>query len=136
MFAQSLRLDVKKETRDPVELKAKRQIWWCVVFLDVESTAATGLPPIIHHTRYTTQLPSLLQGHAIPARIDSVPRPGNFSPMMTAMQGHHTWTPPHANLVLKPPLSRRSLSFQTPGRQPHRRNTHNKSQKTNGQEHL
>jgi hypothetical protein len=63
------------------------------VFLDIESTIATGLPPIIHRTGYTTQLPSPINDGTISlgAGFASVLTPGDFSPMMIAMQGHFQW---------------------------------------------
>lgn len=90
-FAQSLRLHVEKNTGDPVELEVRRRIWWHLLFLDVESTVATGLPPIIHRSGYTTQLPSLFHDNTIAAPINSLPRPEDFSPTMIAMQGHYQW---------------------------------------------
>jgi hypothetical protein len=38
-----------------------------------------------------TQLPSLLHDNAIPASMNLLPRLGDFSPMMIAMQGHYQW---------------------------------------------
>ncbi|PMD21461.1 hypothetical protein NA56DRAFT_703645 [Hyaloscypha hepaticicola] len=50
-FAQSLRLHVDKNTRDPMDRELRRRIWGHLLFLDVESTIATGLPPIgIHYS--------------------------------------------------------------------------------------
>jgi hypothetical protein len=89
-FAQSLRLYVEKEDGDLIELEVWRRIWWHLLFLDVEATVATGLPPIIHRTSYTTQMPSILN-HEIKMAIGSIPGPNNFSPMMIAMQGHYLW---------------------------------------------
>jgi len=91
-FAQSLRLHAEKKTGDAVCLETRRRLWWHLLFLDVESTIATGLPPIIHRSRYTTQLPSCpskkdsnLQGIS-PSDLE------DFSPITIAMQGHYEWT--------------------------------------------
>jgi hypothetical protein len=90
-FAQTLRLHVDRKTGDDIELEVRRRIWWYLLFLDIESTVATGLPPIIHRSGYTTQLPSLLDDYAIPASLSSVPQPDTLSPMMIAMHGHYEW---------------------------------------------
>lgn len=90
-FAQSLRLHVEKTTGDPMDRETRRRIWWHLLFLDVESTIATGLPPIIHRSGYTTQLPSLLPDDTIPALIDSLQTSRQISPIMIAIQGHCQW---------------------------------------------
>jgi hypothetical protein len=90
-FAQSLRFHVDKKTGDPIDLEIRRRIWWHLLFLDVESTIATGLPPIIHRSGYTTQLPSVLHDDAISTLRDSSRKPGYLSPIMIAMQGHYQW---------------------------------------------
>ena len=92
-YAQSLRLHVEPKTGTQIEQEVRRRLWWHLVFLDMESIIASGLPPIIRPDRYTTQLPSLLYDHAIGESVngDAVPRPGDFSPMMIAMQGHYQW---------------------------------------------
>ena len=90
-FAQSLRLHVEKKTGDIYEREVRRRIWWHLLFLDVESTVATGLPPIIHRGGYTTQLPSLLQDSEIQVTVDSSLAIYYNSPMMIAMQGHYQW---------------------------------------------
>ncbi|KAE9363893.1 hypothetical protein N431DRAFT_550590 [Stipitochalara longipes BDJ] len=90
-FAQSLRLHVDKKTGDPICLEIRRRMWWHLLFLDVESTIATGLPPIIHRSGYTTQLPSCCNDDNIAPR-SSPSDPGDSSPIMIAMQGHYEWT--------------------------------------------
>lgn len=93
-FAQSLRLHVEKKTGAASELDVhvQRRIWWHLVFLDVESTVATGLPFIIHRTGFTTRLPSVLQDELIQITVPSVPEPCGLSPMMIAMEGHYQWS--------------------------------------------
>lgn len=90
-FAQSLRLHVDKKTGDSIDIEIRRRIWWHLLFLDVESTIATGLPPIIHRSGFTTQLPSLLRDDCIPASMDTSQGPGDLSSIMIAMQGHYQW---------------------------------------------
>ena len=90
-FAQSLRLHVERKTGDAYELEVRRRIWWHLLFLDVESTVATGLPPIINRGGYTAQLPSILQDNVIRVAVDPVPAPYSTSPMMIAIQGHYQW---------------------------------------------
>lgn len=92
-YAQSLRLHVEPKTGTTVEQEVRRRLWWHLVFLDMESIIASGLPPIIRPDRYTTQMPSLLYDHAISdcPTGSAVPRPGDFSPIMIAMQGHFQW---------------------------------------------
>jgi hypothetical protein len=90
-FAQSLRLHVDKKTGDPIDLEIRRRIWWHLLFLDVESTIATGLPPIIHRSGYTTQLPSFLRDNDIPRLANSSQIRGTLSPIVIAMQGHYQW---------------------------------------------
>jgi len=91
-FAQSLRLHVDKKTGDPAGLEIRRRIWWHLLFLDVESTIATGLPPIIHRSVYTTQLPSYSLNDNITAPGTPPQNPGDTSPIMVAIQGHYQWT--------------------------------------------
>jgi hypothetical protein len=86
-FAQSMRLHSDKKSSNPVEQEICRRIWWHLLFLDIESTIATGLPPIIHHSRYTTPLPSLLQDQSIPKTDSAI----DLSPMMIAIHGHYQW---------------------------------------------
>jgi Fungal specific transcription factor domain len=90
-FAQSLRLHVDKKTGDLIDIEIRRRIWWHLLFLDVESTIATGLPPIIHRSGFTTQLPSLLRDDCILAPMNSSQEPGDLSIIMIAMQGHYQW---------------------------------------------
>jgi Fungal specific transcription factor domain len=90
-FAQSLRLHVGKETGDPIHNEIRRRIWWHLLFLDVESTIATGLPPIIHRSGFTAQLPSLRGDNAIYAPLVSSKEPVPYSPLTIAIQGHFQW---------------------------------------------
>ena len=90
-FAQSLRLHVDKKAGDPVDLEIRRRIWWHLLFLDVEAIIATGLPPIIHRSGYTTQFPSLLRHDAISALTNSPHHTEDLSPILIAMQGHYQW---------------------------------------------
>lgn len=92
-FAQSLRLHLDQKKGSPVEIEVKRRIWWHLVFIDIESTIATGLPPIIHRTGYTTQLTSLAKDDALSSvtEIGHSPQPREFSLMMIAMQGSYQW---------------------------------------------
>jgi hypothetical protein len=90
-FAQSLRLHVDRKTGDPVDRELRKRIWWHLLFLDVESTIATGLPPIIHRSGYTTRLPSLFPNDTIPAMTDPSQIPTQISPIMIAIQGHYQW---------------------------------------------
>lgn len=92
-FAQSLRLHVEKKNSScgVVELEVMRRIWWHLVFLDMESTIATGLPPIIHGKGYTTKLPSLYENN-LPCQVrDGTAESPVLSPMMVAMRGHYQW---------------------------------------------
>jgi hypothetical protein len=90
-FAQSLKLHAEKKQRDTVSTEVQRRIWWHLVFLDIESTIATGLPTIIHRTSYTTQLPALHHDGAIPSIDDLILRPSHLCPVDIAMQGHYEW---------------------------------------------
>jgi hypothetical protein len=90
-FAQSLRLHVDKKPGDPRDRELRRRIWWHLLFLDVESTIATGLPPIIHRPGYTTQLPSLFPDDTIPALMNSPQTARQISPIYIAIQGHYQW---------------------------------------------
>ena len=93
-FAQSLRLHVDHKKGAPEELEAQRRLWWHLVFLDVESTIASGLRGITHPDRQTTQMPSIRSDHARLDDCDSTPLSGTneqISPMMLAMQGHWLW---------------------------------------------
>ena len=90
-FAQSLRLHAEKKHEDLVSLEVQSRIWWHLVFLDIESTIATGLPTIIHRTSYTTQLPALHDDSAIQSIDDLVPRAPHLRSVLIAMQGHYEW---------------------------------------------
>ena len=91
-FAQSLRLHIDPKKGSPIDQEIGRSIWWHLVFLDIESTIANGLPPIIHRRGFTTQLPSLLhdRGNSLTGTTPASP-PGqdNFSPMSIVIQGHY-----------------------------------------------
>jgi hypothetical protein len=93
-FAQSLRLHVDQKKGTPNETEARRRLWWHLVFLDVESTIASGLHGIIRPDGQTTQLPSTYGDHAGLdhgdfSRLSSTCQ--QVSPMMLAMQGHWLW---------------------------------------------
>ena len=90
-FAQSLRLHVDQKKGDLVEQEVKRRAWWHLVFLDMESTIATGLPPIIHRGTFTTQLPSLYDIDLAALRDSILPGTKDISPMMVSIQGHFQW---------------------------------------------
>jgi hypothetical protein len=93
-FAQSLRLHVNQRTGNPTEVEVRRRLWWHLLFLDVESTIASGLQGIICPDGYTTQLPSVICGHAISEHDEVPPLAGmsqDISPMIVAMQGHRQW---------------------------------------------
>jgi hypothetical protein len=89
-FAQSLRLHVDQKKGSRIDIEVKRRLGWHLVFTDIESTISTGLPPIIHRSGYTTQLPSLLEDRAFLSN-DEDEGSSQFSPMMIAMQAHYIW---------------------------------------------
>lgn len=89
-FAQSLRSHAQ-HTEDAIETEAQRRLWSHLVYLDIESTIASGLSGIIHPDGQTLQLPKL---------DSSFPGGGETysTPMEVAMQGHwqfahrmHAW---------------------------------------------
>lgn len=85
-FAQFLRLHVDQTTGSDVDRDVQRRLWWHLVFLDVESTIASGLPAIISSGSHTTNMPSIAWSDAV------VGDEGNtLSSMMIAMQGHREW---------------------------------------------
>jgi len=90
-FGQSLRLHTDSHTGGSIEIEVRRRLWWHLMFLDVESTIATGLPGIIHTDGYTTQLPSILYDTSISNPHQSEGN-SNFDPIMIAMQGQWQWT--------------------------------------------
>jgi hypothetical protein len=90
-FAQSLRLHTEPREENTVESEVRRRIWWHLVFIDIESTIATGLPPILHRSSFTTQLPSLFDDLVKSSSMMPEAIPGQFSPMMIAIQGHFQW---------------------------------------------
>ncbi|MCJ1477603.1 hypothetical protein MMC13_006276 [Lambiella insularis] len=57
-FAQMLRLHVDPGGDNAIEADVRRMIWWHLVYLEVESTIASGLPAIIRADEYTTSFPS------------------------------------------------------------------------------
>ena len=62
------------------------RLWWHLVFLDVESTIASGLPAIISSGSHNTNMPSIAWSDTV------VGDEGNtLSSMMIAMQGHREW---------------------------------------------
>ncbi|TAQ86408.1 hypothetical protein B7494_g5259 [Chlorociboria aeruginascens] len=88
-FAQSLRLHIEQDHKsfaNTVESQMGREIWYHLVFLDVESTIASGLQGIIHHHGYTTTLPPL-------PFLDEkgVKRDNLVEPIVIAMQGQWHW---------------------------------------------
>ncbi|RFU29504.1 hypothetical protein B7463_g6843, partial [Scytalidium lignicola] len=85
-FAQSLQLHVSQNIRNDVDKEAHRRLWWHLVYLDVESTIATGLPAIIFSGSHTTEKPSIISDDTIMRSEANAP-----SPMMVAMQGHWEW---------------------------------------------
>ncbi|KAF4625947.1 hypothetical protein G7Y89_g12215 [Cudoniella acicularis] len=86
-FAQSLRLHVGQEVGDPTERETRRQIWWHLIFLDVESTIANGLQVIIRPDAHTIESPSSFYSLAISGDQGISPYSA-FSPVMRAMCGH------------------------------------------------
>ena len=93
-FAQSQRLHVDPKKGGLIEVEARRRLWWHLLFLDVESTIASGLQGIIRPDGHTTQLPSTKCDHASSEDID-FPRLSSasqhVSPMILATQGHWLW---------------------------------------------
>jgi hypothetical protein len=79
-FAQSLRLHI--DSTNTSDQEVRRRLWWHLVFLDVESTVASGLPAITRSGGHTVQMPSLLSNSTAM---------GGPSAMMVAMQGHWEW---------------------------------------------
>lgn len=83
-FAQALRLHIdSKKTEDQ---EVRRRLWWHLIFLDVESTIASGLPAIIRSGGHTVQIPSLLSDSTAIGG-----QPNSQLAMMAAMQGHWQW---------------------------------------------
>jgi hypothetical protein len=83
-FAQAMRLHIDCNTTPTQE--ARRRLWWHLVFLDVESTIASGLPAIINPGVHTVQLPSVFCDYSTTECESDTP-----SAMMIAMQGHWEW---------------------------------------------
>ncbi|KAL1969095.1 hypothetical protein VTN77DRAFT_349 [Rasamsonia byssochlamydoides] len=93
-FAQSLRLHADQGIGNPIDLEVQRRLWWHLLFLDVESTIASGLHFIIRPDGYTTRLPSVISDAPSLEDSESLGHSGispNMSPMMVAMQGHWLW---------------------------------------------
>lgn len=84
-FAQSLHLHVDRNTGNDVDRNIQRRLWWHLVFLDVESTIASGLPAIISTASHTTNMPSITGSDTIVGNGERIP------PMTIAMQGHWEW---------------------------------------------
>lgn len=85
-FAQSLRLHADQTTGSDMDRDVQRRLWWHLVFLDVESTVASGLPAIIYSGSHTTNMTSIAWSDAV------VGGEGNtLSSMVVAMQGHREW---------------------------------------------
>jgi hypothetical protein len=78
--AQSLQLHTRPPMQDPIELEARSQLWWHLVYLDIESTIATGLQAVIRPNSYDIPLPSMNPLQTTPLEATS--------PMAIAMQGH------------------------------------------------
>jgi hypothetical protein len=91
-FAQNLRLHVDLKNNGRIEVEVRRRLWWHLIFLDVESTIASGLQPTIRSDEYTTQLPSIFQDETITTNSDLLQLPAVLSPMMIAKQGHFQWS--------------------------------------------
>ncbi|KAE8441557.1 hypothetical protein EG329_004676 [Mollisiaceae sp. DMI_Dod_QoI] len=100
-FGQSLRLHVagtrpgndQSSPDSPIKrahAEDRRRTWYHLLFLDVESVVANGLPPIIRSDGYTTNLPSIIHDHDLSLTPDQQPTQ-TISPMMVAMQGHYQW---------------------------------------------
>ena len=93
-FAQSLRLHIGQKKGKAPEIEARRRLWWHLVFLDVESTIASGLQGIIRPDRHTTELPSPYDDLAGSdqgdfSRLSSQSQ--QISSTMLATQGHYLW---------------------------------------------
>ena len=90
-FAQSLRLHTEAKQGNTTEVEVRRRLWWHLLSLDIESTIATGLPTIIHHTGYTTQIPALCQNSAITDVDGLLSTQSDCCPLTIAMHGHWEW---------------------------------------------
>ncbi|CZR62627.1 uncharacterized protein PAC_12524 [Phialocephala subalpina] len=100
-FGQQLRLHVEHHTKRNEKIssntscnfesaEAQRRIWYHLVFLDVESVIANGLPPIIRSDGYVTKLPSMAYDTSLSLHSDEQ-QAGNVGSMMIAMQGQYQW---------------------------------------------
>lgn len=100
-FGQMLKLHVERHnpTNDKISsdnmceagyVEAQRRTWYHLVFLDVESVIANGLPPIIRSDGYTTKLPSMTSDHEL-SFTSATQENDSADPMMVAMQGHCQW---------------------------------------------
>ncbi|MCJ1308897.1 hypothetical protein MMC25_002552 [Agyrium rufum] len=93
-FAQVLRLHVDPKIDNVVEAEVRRRLWWHLIYLDAESTIASGLDGIIRIDRYTTQLPCLLSDVAIiegELGKSNEEQAYHISPMMVAARGRWLW---------------------------------------------
>ena len=57
--AQSLKLHLESSTSIPTAIR--RQIWWHLIYLDVEASILSGLPKLIHDEDFTTKMPDAEQ---------------------------------------------------------------------------
>lgn len=100
-FGQMLKLHVEPRTIREEKLsteadlghedtEARRRTWYHLIFLDVESVIANGLPPIIRSDGYTTNLPFMFHDSKFAANSYEN-RSEDIDPMMVAMQGHYQW---------------------------------------------
>ncbi|KUJ10476.1 uncharacterized protein LY89DRAFT_262461 [Mollisia scopiformis] len=96
-FGQLMRLHLEqsearncKSSRSPECVEQRRRVWFHLVFLDVESVVANGLPPIIRSDGYITKLPSLTYD-CEPLSEPKQQVFENMSSTMIATQGHYLW---------------------------------------------
>lgn len=78
-FAQSLRLNISQEADSSVDTESHKRLWWHLVFMDTESTIASGLQGIIR--------PQKMQPPAIDNALTGSGK-ASPAPMAIAMQGH------------------------------------------------
>lgn len=93
-FGQSLRLHVDLEQGDPVQIDVRRRLWWHLVFLDIESTIASGLQGVIRSDGHNVKLPRIVCDEG-DLEDDVFPRSSRTAnqalPMMLAMHGQRLW---------------------------------------------
>jgi hypothetical protein len=92
-MAQLLKLHIVENMGDPTITGIKRHIWWHLVFLDVESSIATGLPPLIHSEDHSTQMPSSIWNDhkTVDNPFSSVRTELQVPPMLLALYGRWQW---------------------------------------------